>query len=332
MNPQRTSRCFAVVLATWATVGVSVASAQDTLARAKTFYASAAYEEALQVLGHVSAPASPADADEVAAYQVFCLVALGRTDQAKQAIEALVRADPTYHPSETEASPRVRMLFDETRRPLLPQIARQSYATAKDAFDRKDMTAATVEFDRAIALLDELVASNDPGAGDLRVLAAGFRDLCKNTPPPAPPPAVAPPAPVAPGPSLPPVADKDKTDPPSTPSVAQPAPAAPDPASIVYGPQQTDVKPPVTISRDLPAWRPANAIEAKQTLVGVVEVVVAENGAVLSASILKSVLPRYDPVLLQATSAWKFQPATKDGVPVKYRLAMSIQLVRGAGR
>jgi tetratricopeptide (TPR) repeat protein len=329
MNPQRTSCCLAIVLATWATVGASAASAQDTLARAKNFYASAAYEEALQVLGHVSTPASPADADEVAAYQVFCLVALGRTDQAKQAIESLVRTDPTYHPSETEASPRVRTLFDETRRPLLPQIARQSYATAKDAFDHKDMAAATAEFDRAIALLDELVASNDPGAADLRVLAAGFRDLCKSTPPPAPAPVV-PAAPAAEAPSQPPVADKDKADAPAA-SVSQPAPPTPDP-SVVYGPQQTDVKPPVTISRDLPAWRPANAIEAKQTLVGVVEVVVAENGAVLSASMLKSILPRYDPLLLQATSSWKFQPATKDGVAVKYRLAMSIQLVRGAGR
>jgi TonB family protein len=331
MNPQRTSRCLAIVFAIWATVGVSVASAQDTLARAKDFYASAAYEEALQVLGHVSAPASPADADEVAAYQVFCLVALGRTDQAKQVIESLVRIDPTYHPSEAQASPRVRTLFDETRRPLLPQIARQSYATAKADFDRKDMPGATVEFDRAIALLDELVASNDPGAADLRVLAAGFRDLCKNTPPPAPAPAVVSPATAAEGPSQPPLADKDKADPPTAASVSQPAPATPDP-NTVYGAQQPEVKPPVAISRDLPAWRPANAIEAKQTLVGVVEVVVAENGNVLSASMLKSVLPRYDPLLLQAATSWKFQPATKDGVSVKYRLAMSIQLLRGAGR
>jgi TonB family protein len=330
MNPQRTSRCLAIVFAIWATVGASAASAQDTLAQAKTFYASAAYEEALAVLGHVSAPASPADADEVAAYQVFCLVALGRNDQAKQAIEALVRIDPTYHPSETEASPRVRTLFDETRRPLLPQIARQSYATAKAAFDRKDIPAATVEFDRAIALLDELVASNDPGAADLRVLAAGFRDLCKNTPPPAPVLAVVPPAPAAEGSSQPP-ADKDKADAQPAAGTSQPAPATPDP-NVVYGPQQTDVKPPVTISRDLPTWRPANAIEAKQMLVGVVEVVVAENGTVTSASMLKSILPRYDPLLLQAANSWKFQPATKDGVAVKYRLAMSIQLVRGAGR
>jgi TonB family protein len=331
MNPQRTSRCLVIALATWVTVGASAASAQDTLARAKNFYVSAAYEEALQVLGHVSTPASPADADEVAAYQVFCLVALGRTDQAKQAIEALVRIDPTYHPSEAEASPRVRTLFDETRRPLLPQIARQSYATAKAAFDRKDMPAATAEFDRAIALLDELAASNDPGASDLRTLAAGFRDLCMSTPTPAPAPVAPAPVPVTDGASLPPVADKDKVDAQPAAGASQPAPATPDP-NIVYGAQQTDVKPPVTISRDLPAWRPANPIEAKQTLVGVVEVVVAENGTVTSASMLKSILPRYDPLLLQAASSWKFQPATKDGAPVKYRLAMSIQLLRGAGR
>ena len=330
MKPQRTSCCIAIVFAAWATAGASAASAQDTLARAKDYYASAAYEEALQVLQHVSPPASPADADEVAAYQVFCLVALNRTDQAKQVIESLVRVDPTYHPSQ-EVSPRVRTLFDDTRRPLLPQIARQSYTKAKAAFDRKDLSVATVEFDRAIALLDELAESDDPGAADLRVLAAGFRDLCKSATAPAPAPVVVPPAPAPEEPSQPPVtADKGKNDAPPS-SGSQPTPAASDP-NFVYGPQQPEVKPPVTISRDLPAWHPANPIEAKQTLVGVVEVVVAENGTVLSASMLKSVLPRYDPLLLQAATSWKFQPATKDGVSVRYRLAMSIQLLRGAGR
>jgi len=326
MTTQRTSRYLAMVFATWATAGASVASAQDTLARAKDYYASASYEEALQVLDHVSTPTTPADADEVAAYQVFCLVALGRTDQAKQVIESLVRVDPTYHPSATEASPRVLTLFDQTRRPLLPQIARQSYTKAKAAFDNKDLPAASAEFDRAIALLDELAGSNDAGAADLRVLAVGFRDLCKSAPAPAPAPVLA--VPPTEGPSLPPVPDKLDVPPPS---LSQPAPGTGDP-SFIYGPVQSDVKPPVAISHDLPKWTPANAVEAKQLLVGIVEVVVSETGTVISSSMLKSVLPRYDPLLLQAAASWKFQPATKDGVPVKYRLAMSIQLVRGAGR
>lgn len=326
MTTQRTTRYLAMIFATWATAGASVASAQDTLARAKDYYASASYEEALQVLGHVSTPTSPADADEVAAYQVFCLVALGRTDQAKQVIESLVRVDPTYHPSATEASPRVLTLFDETRRPLLPQIARQSYTKAKAAFDNKDLPAASAEFDRAIALLDELAGSNDPGAADLRVLAVGFRDLCKNAPAPAPAPAPVLAVPPAEGPSLPPGPEKIDVAPPSL------SPPAAD-LIIVYSALQPDVKAPVAISRDLPKWTPANAIEAKELLVGIVEVVVSESGTVISSSMLKSVLPRYDPLLLQAAkTSWKFQPATKNGVPVKYRLDMSIQLVRGAGR
>ena len=67
--------------------------AQDTLARAKDFYANAAYEEALNLLQRLGASGSPVEGNEVAAYQVFCLVALGRSDEAKQTIETLVKTD-----------------------------------------------------------------------------------------------------------------------------------------------------------------------------------------------------------------------------------------------
>ena len=71
--------------------------------------------------------ASGIEATEVAAYQVFCLYALGRSDEAKAAIESIVRVDPLYRPSESQVSPRVRAFFEDVRRPLLPEVVRQSY-------------------------------------------------------------------------------------------------------------------------------------------------------------------------------------------------------------
>ena len=83
MTIRRLPKGAPLVLALWLIAGalsVSPAYAQDALARAKTFYASADYEQALQLLETLKSKTS---STEVAAYQVFCLVALGRSDEAK---------------------------------------------------------------------------------------------------------------------------------------------------------------------------------------------------------------------------------------------------------
>lgn len=291
----------------------------DTLARAKEFYASAAYEEALQVLQSLHGKIAPRDAADAGAYEYFCLMALGRRDQAKTAVETLVKIDPLYHPSDAQASPRVRAFFEDVRRPMLPDVIRRAYLEAKTAYDKKDLAAASTGFDRVIALLDDAGDVEDAGLADLRTLASGFRDLSKvpvklaTPPPPAnePPKEVAASAPIAP-PAAPAAAN--------TPAVNA--------ANRVYGLQDSDVKRPVPIERDTPAWVPANPIEAMRTYSGTLELVVSEDGRVLTASITKSVLASYDDKLLASTRNWTFKPATKNGVPVKYRLAMNIQLGR----
>jgi periplasmic protein TonB len=331
-----------LALAAWTTFASSArAQDRDTLARAKDYYASANYEEALQVIERLRAQAPAPDTSDVAAYQVFCLVALGRTDQAKKAIEAMVRVDPAYHPSEAQAAPRVRTLYEATRRPLLPQLARATYARAKSGFDKKDLPQAAADFDLTISLIDELADTDDPSLADLRTLSTGFRELCK-TPKVSAPPVSATPA--APETSKPEVADAaDETRPAPVPVRNTPpapvtafveAPPGPKAASsmpdrdTVYGPEYTDVRPPVAISRDMPSWSPANSFESHQLLTGIMEVVVNENGSVSNATMRKGALPSYDAALLRATASWKFKPATKNGVAVKYRLEVSVQLGR----
>src|SRR4030095_7269308 len=173
--------------------------AQDSLKRAKDLYAAASYEEALQLLDTIkdSTPST-----EASAYSVFCLVALGRKDEAKAAMEAIYKADPLSRPPDGLVSPRIRSFFDDVRRPHVPVAARDSYAKGKAAYDRKDWSAAVSEFDRAIMLADEAFAI-DPSVGDLKTLAGGFRDLARAALAPKPTPAAtaaAPaPAPAAPG-------------------------------------------------------------------------------------------------------------------------------------
>lgn len=278
-----------------------VAFAQDTFSKAKGFYESAEYEEALNLLDTMKGKAGGSD---VAAYRVFCLVALGRNAEAKAAVTELVQTDPLFRPTESQVSPRLRTFFDEVRTPLLPDVARQRYGTAKSAFDQKSWQPAIAEFDRVIALLGEIGAS-DRGASDLRTLAVGFRDLAKSAAEP-PKPAVTEPKPAA--------------------AVAPPPVPAKPAEPVVYGAQHSDVKKPVAMSKPMPEWRPASQTEQKMIFEGALEFVVGEDGKVVSVRLLDSVHQSYDAALLKQAMNWTFKPATKNGAPVRYRYAVSIRL------
>jgi len=296
----------------------------DSLSRAKALYASADYDQALQVLAAITSPVSPAEARDIAAYQVFCLYALGRNDEARQAVETIVKVDPLYHPSD-QVSPRVRGFYEDARKPLLPDIVKNQYQDAKTAFEKKDMPAALAGFDRVIALLDEMGPSAE-GGSDMRTLANGFRELAKAAIPPPPPPT--PPAPPAASSAA--AADAAHVDgSPDTvvaPSARNGA-AGVDPSTI-YGPENADVVRPIAINRTMPEWTPANAFEATQAFTGTLELVIDEHGKVISAVVTKSVRPTYDPVLLKAAQGWTFHPATRHGVPVKYTYRIEVRVGR----
>ncbi|HYN07873.1 MAG TPA: energy transducer TonB [Vicinamibacterales bacterium] len=332
MSLSRTTRRLSIALVLWMTVAAATASAQDSLARAKDFYAAAAYEEALTVLQRLNAnPAT--EKNEVAAYQVFCLVALGRSDEAKRTIESLVRTDPLYKLSDSQASPKVRAFFEDVRRPLLPEIVKQTYGRAKDAYDRKEHETATAEFDRTIALIDEIGAAGDRALADLKTLAGGFRDLSKASAKPAPPPApVPPPATEGTGAGSNGTNGNGATGTPAgvtatpspVPTTPRTGPAVPE-TEPTFGLRDNDVQRPVALKRPMPEWRPT-AVEAMIEFRGSLELLIGADGRVISAAVTDSVHPQYDKVLKQAAEGWTFKPATKNGKPVRYRYAMDIQL------
>ena len=287
-------------------LGATPAAAQDGLTQAKALYASASYEEALQALGTLPSRTATVRSTEVAVYQVFCLLALGRSGEATQAIEAIVRTDPMFHPTGSQASPRLRSFFEDTRRPLLPEVVRETYAHGKDAFTRKQAETAVEDFTRVIALIDEIGSSADATIADLRTLASNFRELATAmVPPPAPPPA---PEPVA------------------VVKAPQPPPAPVVDTTRVYSAADRDVLEPVAVSRAMPPWRPANRVESLRGFYGVLEVTVDEAGKVTNPRLVQSVHPLYDPTLLKAAAAWQFRPATKAGVPVKFLLRIDVRL------
>jgi TonB family protein len=282
----------------------STATAQDRdLSAARELYASAAYEDALVALNRLrSTDHPPSQSPIIEQYRAFCLLALGRATDAEQAIEAVVTADPSYHPADSELSPRIRTTFAEVRRRMLPVIIQQKYTQAKAAYDRKDYAAAASGFSQVLATMaDPDVASEASRSplSDMRVLAVGFQELSAKAaaPPPAPLPVVQtappPPAPVA--------------------------PAAPQ-LSRVYTAEDRTVVPPQVINQTLPGFRGVTPVER----IGRIEVTIDETGAVESAVMTMSVNSTYDKMAVAAARTWRYVPAKVDGTPVKFKKVVQV--------
>jgi tetratricopeptide (TPR) repeat protein len=283
--------------------------AQASLAAAKDLYASAAYEEALALLGRLKQGpgAEPSSGPELEQYRALCLLALGRTSEAERAIEAVITAQPFYRPDETEASPRVRATFHEVRQRMLPAIVHEKYAMAKSTFDRQEYAAAAEQFRGVVALADDSdleAVRRDPTMVDLRTLADGFLSLAAAAPvPPPPPPEPEPePAPV-------PVYDPLR----------------------IYSSSDADVTPPVTVKQNVPRWpgNPASASFPANSR-GVLEITIGVNGEVQSAVMRRQIEPNYDALLIKATKDWRYRPATRDGKPVRYMKVIQVSMAAGA--
>ncbi|HXW07014.1 MAG TPA: energy transducer TonB [Vicinamibacterales bacterium] len=281
-----------------------VAGQDNPLAAARELYASARYDEALAVLnGLRPADGAPrSDLRSIEQYRSLCLLALGRGAEAEAAIAAVIAADPMYQPSETEASPRVRAAFSEVRQRQLPEIARERYTAAKEAYDRKAFSESEHRFRELLQLID------DPDMrgrlSDLKVLAQGFLDLSLAAAVPPPPPKAEPAGP----------------PPPTSAPASAPAP------NRVYTLEDEAVVAAVAIKQDVP--RVPSHIAGQTRDRGVLEIVIDELGRVTQANIRLSIHPMYDTQLLAAARDWRYQPARLNNRPVKFRKVIQISVSR----
>ncbi len=294
-----------LVLLSAASATSSVAADQDALAKAKELYMSAAYDEALATLREYRAtPDSAVEADE---YRTFCLLALGKTDDAMKIIEQMVAANPSFQPSDSQVSPRIQEAFRNVRRRVLPSIARRSYNDAREAFNRSDLDVAAKEFERVTALLADPDVAETGDLADLRLLSKGFGELIQKQQKP-----VVREAPVAARPATAQMLQKETRDP-----------------GRIYSAEDVDVTPPVAISQMLPAWYPTSA--QTETYEGALIVVIDETGTVSSVRTNGTLWPPYETLVRQAASRWKYRPALKDGHAVKFQKSIAIRLQPAGG-
>ena len=295
-------------------------TAQDTISVARDLYASAAYEEALSTLNRMdSGSTAPEIARQVDEYRAFCLYALGRTREAESIAESMVRKQPLAE-LDADASPRLETMFAGVRKRLLPSLIRERFRTARSALDQKNFGAAEPPLSEARLMIVEAekLGVNDEGLADLGVLVGGFLQLIRSAAEPrtSPQPAMAA-ASMAAGPAAAP-----RPVAPAPAAGARPAPSTAPVAEAgrrIYALDDEGVSPPVVLQQRMPAM----TLEMKQITkalhsTGMIDVVIDEAGNVVDATIRQSLNSSFDTLMVRSALHWKYRPAIKDGVPVRY--------------
>jgi len=84
--------------------------------------------------------------------------------------------------------------------------------------------------------------------------------------------------------------------------------------------------PPIALRQALPSF-PSSAAVPKQAI-GVIEVLIDETGAVEQALIRVPLNAAFDRQAIIAAKSWLYQPATLNGVPVKFRKTVQVNIAR----
>jgi hypothetical protein len=360
MTRKRLTRALTTIASLAAVQWVSAQQPiQSPVDRVKGLYESAAYDDALATIdriGTLPAAGGPSESAVLLRYRALCLLALDRSPEAEGAVEQLLLQDPVYFADPNDTSPRFVTVLDRTRNRVLPQLAQKQYDDAKRNYDQRRLQEAASGFARVIAMLDNptLDRSALGASRDLRTLAAGFLELSRagaQQPPPQvadrPPASREPARTGAPAPQQ--VAERSPalgreparaaTKPPAT-TDRSPAtgrePGRPGATSAqtgrqasanraVYSDADRDVTPPVIVRQDLPPWK-SGPLGLFGRFEGQIDIVVDETGSVETAALTKSIFPAYDELAVAGTKEWKYRPAMKNGVPVRFKKSVLIRL------
>ena len=281
-------------------------AADEPLADAKALFAAASFDGALAALDRLDS--ANGGRPEALEYKALCLLALGRSADAQKITETLVTTVPTFAPADADLSPRFIELLTETRRRMVPVIARKLFADAREQYRASNHADAQRTFEQVVTLASDGVWRDTADADDLRTLASGFLDLLDGAPA-AKAAAAVKPAPAAAAPE------------PVTPTVVPP-PAAPVATAAALG----QVEAPVPIRQAMPQWVAPDRVSALRTFHGAIKVRIGADGHVVDVAMATATHPDYDRMLLQAARAWVYKPATRNGQPIEVEKVVEFYL------
>lgn len=268
---------------------------QADFAAARTLYATAAYEDALERLGRIRDAGELRD--QVDTYKALCLLALGRARESERVLEQILTRNPQYVPDEESVSPRLLVLFRTVRARILPPAARSLYATARASYDDGKFDIAAAQLRELLAILN--ADESDSLLTDLKLLAEEFLRLAEGN------------------------AGTSSRTVESGSAVERRAPRVAPSNGPVYSMLDKGIAAPVEITRPVPIWTAPPGMQ-RALYQGLMEVVIDEAGRVESAVVRRSIAPSFDAELVAATASWRFQPASRNGTPVKYRRTYEI--------
>jgi protein TonB len=91
----------------------------------------------------------------------------------------------------------------------------------------------------------------------------------------------------------------------------------------VYSADADGIEPAVLVRPHLPSRIPS-AVRVEE--LGILELVVNQTGAVDHVRLISDANRYQDRMIVAAAKAWRFQPATKDGAPVRSRVRIRVTL------
>jgi TonB family protein len=310
-------------------------SAQDSLSTARDLYASASYDEALVMLTELRGTSAPATiVEQVDQYRAFCLFALGRNAEARKVAEGLISTNPLLELDRADASPRITAMFTDVRRTLLPTLVRERYKVARTSLESNDLANAMSEFVKVKAMLEEAdrLKASDQTMSDMGLLVDGFLDLTRNRQ------SLRPESSGSSGQALRPESSGSSGQASVAAALPEPAPPAAAAADLpeaqarpanrsTYDITASDVSAPVVVVQNLPAIPPALLPFLQVGRITIMmDVVIDERGEVERVLLRNSRYPIYDQAVLRAARDWRYQPALKDGMPVKFLKTIAITL------
>ena len=185
-------------------------------------------------------------------------------------------------------------MFTAVRVRVLPQLIRDEYRAV-----RALAAGRTLEAESRLTLLLQMLSEAqkigvwDETLADLELLVNGFLELSRVSGP----------------------ATAQAGAAPDTTAVEEPAAAAPATVSAA----DASVVAPVVVAQTTPQVPPALLdLVRKLRRSGTFDVVIDEHGIVENVIVRQSVNAAYDALVIATARSWKYRPATRDGVPIRF--------------